>query len=206
MKTDQFIKLLAQDSGTRVPDSSAMLLRWLPIGALAALAAFLVVLGVRSDLSAATYATTIKLSLGGLLAVTAGLGAMALARPDAPVARHAAPAGAAAIFLAALLIVDRSWLTMAAGTPQTIIKCLTVIPLLAAPPLAAFIMALRQGAVVRPALAGALAGLASAGLAILAYGLNCYEDSPLFIALWYGSAAAIMAGIGAVAGRRALAW
>jgi hypothetical protein len=206
MKTDQFITLLSQDAGTRVPDSRAALLRWLPLGVLASLIAFLTILGIRQDLSSAVQATAVKLSFGVLLAATAGLGAIALSRPDAPGMRHALPAGAAALFLALVLVFDRSWMGLSAGTPPTILKCLIAIPLLAALPLAAFLAALRQGAVVQPALAGALAGLASAGIAILSYGLNCYEDSPLFIALWYGAAAMITAAIGAAAARKVLVW
>ena len=59
---------------------------------------------------------------------------------------------------------------------------------------------------MRPRLAGAVAGLASAGLAASLYALYCPDDSPLFVATWYTLAAAITAGVGAIAGKRWLRW
>ena len=83
---------------------------------------------------------------------------------------------------------------------------LTLIPLLALPPLAALIYALREGAPANPALSGALAGAASAGLSAMIYATNCTDDSPLFVASWYPIATLVVMGIGALAGRRFLAW
>ena len=80
--------------------------------------------------------------------------------------------------------------------------CLSVIPLLALPILAAALLALRQGAPSRPALAGAVAGLLSAGLAATLYAAHCIDDSPLFVATWYTLATALVAAIGALAGAR----
>lgn len=206
MKTDHLITLLAQDVATHIPDSRSALMQSLPVGMLMTIAVFLAVLGIRPDIATAVQATGVKLTFGGLLAVTAGYGAMALVRPDSPGARHALPVGIAVLFLCGVMFIDRSWAESAAGAPVSILKCLVAVPLLAMFPLAAFLVALRRGAVASPALAGGLAGFASAGLAILAYGLNCNEDSPLFIMMWYGLAAAITAAAGAIAGRRTLVW
>jgi hypothetical protein len=63
---------------------------------------------------------------------------------------------------------------------------------------------LRRGAPSNPALAGALAGLLSAGLAATLYAAHCTDDSPLFVATWYTLATAAVAGIGALAGARLL--
>ena len=87
-----------------------------------------------------------------------------------------------------------------------IVTCLTLVPALAALPLIACLTILRRGATSEPMAAGALAGLASAGLAILAYGLFCNEDSPLFIATWYSLAALIVGLAGAALGRAMLRW
>ena len=63
--------------------------------------------------------------------------------------------------------------------------CTTMIPMMAAPILAALIIAMREGAPLHPALTGALAGAASAGAAALLYASHCPDDSPLFVATWY---------------------
>ena len=55
-------------------------------------------------------------------------------------------------------------------------------------------------------LTGALAGAASAGVAALLYASHCPDDSPLFVATWYPLATLICMGVGALAGRRFLAW
>jgi hypothetical protein len=72
------------------------------------------------------------------------------------------------------------------------------------PLLAAALIGLRHGAPSRPAVAGALAGLSSAGLAATLYAAHCTDDSPLFVATWYTTAAALVAAIGALAGSRVL--
>jgi hypothetical protein len=82
--------------------------------------------------------------------------------------------------------------------------CLTAIPVMSLPLLAAALIGLRHGAPSRPAVAGALAGLSSAGLAATLYASHCTDDSPLFVATWYTIAAALVAAIGALAGSRVL--
>jgi hypothetical protein len=82
--------------------------------------------------------------------------------------------------------------------------CLVAIPALSLPLLAAALVALRHGAPTRPALAGAVAGLLSAGLAATLYAAHCPDDSPLFVATWYTLAAALVAAFGALAGVRLL--
>ena len=84
--------------------------------------------------------------------------------------------------------------------------CMRMIPLLAAPMLAALIVALRAGAPLHPALTGALAGAASAGVAALLYASHCPDDLPLFVATWYPLATLICAAVGALAGRWFLEW
>jgi hypothetical protein len=80
--------------------------------------------------------------------------------------------------------------------------CLSAIPVLSLPILAATLLALRHGAPAQPALAGALAGLLSAGLAATLYAAHCVDDSPLFVATWYTLATAMVTAIGALAGAR----
>jgi hypothetical protein len=82
--------------------------------------------------------------------------------------------------------------------------CLTAIPLMSLPLLAAALFGLRQGAPTRPAIAGAIAGLASAGLAATLYASHCTDDSPLFVATWYSIATVLVTAIGALLGSRVL--
>jgi hypothetical protein len=76
--------------------------------------------------------------------------------------------------------------------------------LLSLPLLAAALIALRRGAPSRPAVAGAFAGVLSAGLAATLYASHCTDDSPMFVATWYTIAIAFVAAIGALAGSRVL--
>jgi hypothetical protein len=81
-----------------------------------------------------------------------------------------------------------------------------MIPVMAAPILAALIVAMRAGAPMHPGWTGALAGAASAGIASFLYASHCPDDSPLFVATWYPIATLVCAAVGALAGRRFLAW
>ena len=82
--------------------------------------------------------------------------------------------------------------------------CMTAIPALSLPILAGALIGLRHGAPARPAVAGAIAGLLSAGLAATLYASHCTDDSPLFVATWYTIATALVTAIGALAGAKLL--
>jgi hypothetical protein len=82
--------------------------------------------------------------------------------------------------------------------------CMSGIPLISLPLLAAALIGLRHGAPTRPALAGAIAGLVSSGLAATLYAAHCTDDSPLFVATWYTLATALVSVVGALAGRKVL--
>jgi hypothetical protein len=208
VKTSDLIGLLVRDLDTPPAAPARMLWRWLPLASLTAGGLFLAALGLRPDISnpAATYPTAFKLGLGALLAAIAGAGAFRLVRPEAALSWSLLAVAPSAALIAVVLASDTSWMAHPAPRWTSVLRCVTLIPVMALLPLAAFLHAMSAGAVVRPEFAGALAGLASAGLAILAYGLNCTEDSPLFVGLWYSLAAVLTAGIGAVAARRALVW
>jgi hypothetical protein len=211
MRTDDVINLLVQDLPTPAGAAGATLGRWLPLTALAAGGSFLAVLGVRDDLVAEGLApTAMKLALGALLAFGATVGAIKLARPEmAPAAamKWLAPAG---LFLAVMVMADFAVARLDGWTVRLfgkgVLSCLTLIPTLAALPLVASLLALRYGATTAPAAAGTCAGVASAGLAILAYGLFCTEDSPLFVATWYTLAVGLVGLAGAGLGRVVLRW
>jgi hypothetical protein len=81
---------------------------------------------------------------------------------------------------------------------------MTAVPLMSLPLLAASLIGLRHGAPARPAVAGAMAGLLSAGLAATLYASHCTDDSPLFVATWYSISTALVTALGALIGSRVL--
>ena len=110
-----------------------------------------------------------------------------------------------AALLAELMLVPRSeWMLRLAGVHWYV--CVTNMVLLALPMLAALLFGLRLGAPTRPALAGAAAGLFAGALSASLYIAHCPDDSPLFVAAWFALAIAIVAGVGALAGRWLLRW
>jgi hypothetical protein len=86
------------------------------------------------------------------------------------------------------------------------LACLGLIPLLSLPVLVAALAGLRHGAPAHPARAGAVAGLFAGGLGATLYAMHCVDDSPLFVAAWYGLGIAAVAGLGAALGARLLRW
>ncbi len=57
-----------------------------------------------------------------------------------------------------------------------------------------------------PRAASALPELMAGGLGAAFYAAHCPDDSPLFVAVWYTLAIALVTGLGALAGRRLLRW
>jgi hypothetical protein len=51
-----------------------------------------------------------------------------------------------------------------------------------------------------------VAGVAAAGLAAALYALQCTDDLPLFVAVWYSLAIVIVSLLGAAAVPRLLRW
>ncbi len=211
MRTDDMLDLLVQDLPNQPKPVRTILLRWWPAAAALAGVGFLALTGVRPDLVAAGLAPTLlKLMLGALIALTAIAGALDLSRPEVQAPAASKWLLAVVGFLGLIVATDLlrhgldGWWARLFG--KGIVTCLTLVPALAALPLVASLTILRRGATTEPMAAGALAGLASAGLAILAYGLFCNEDSPLFVATWYSLAALIVGLAGAALGRAMLRW
>ena len=86
------------------------------------------------------------------------------------------------------------------------LACLALVPLLSLVPLGAILMALRYGAPSDPRLAGAAAGLLAGGIGATFYATHCVDDSPLFVATWYGLSITVVAMVGAALGARILKW
>ena len=96
------------------------------------------------------------------------------------------------------------WASRLVGSNAMI--CLPAIPLLSVAPLAAVLAILRRGAPASPVMAGAAAGLLAAASGAALYAFHCFDDSPLFVATWYTTAAIPVVLIGAAAGKRLLRW
>lgn len=211
MKTEELVSVLAADSRpARRPVGRSVLISIL-IGSLLSIAIFAFAMGIRHDFveATATWRFQAKLILVTLALILAMVDCVRLARPvPAALASRASLLipivlfGAVGIELASVPIDQ--WSSRAIGTNAVL--CLLVIPLLSAGPLATALVAMRSGAPASPALAGASAGRLAAALAAGLYSLNCFDDSPLFVATWYTLATVPVMALGGMIGAHALKW
>jgi hypothetical protein len=211
VKTADLIDVLAQDAPVRwrLPGRLGMAFA---VGALIAVAVFASGVHLRPDLAAASH--TVRVQFKFLFAATLLSGAAGavtrVGRPDAPPGPWTFVLAAAPILLGLAVIAELlgtpapSWMTRLVG--QNAVYCLTLIPALALGPLACLLIALRDGAPTQPGRAGAAAGLAASGIAVVLYASHCPDDSPLFVAVWYSSAITMVVAAGYFAGGRLLKW
>jgi hypothetical protein len=212
VRTSEFIAALTADPipapirlGRRVAVALA-------IGFAGSVTLYWLMLGPRPDVAAAseTMRFWMKFVDSFAFALPSLLLTLRLVRPDAEPRALALWLIAPFILLAAgvvaelLLVPQSAWMSRLMGANA--MHCTVTIPILAAPVLAALIVALRAGATLHPDLTGAMAGAAAAGVGALVYASSCPDDSPLFVATWYPLATLICMGVGALAGRRFLAW
>ncbi|HTB01082.1 MAG TPA: DUF1109 domain-containing protein [Bradyrhizobium sp.] len=209
METDQLIRTLAADDHRARPVGLVLALSLLA-AAPVSLAIFFLGLGVRPDVMTAMHNPffDLKFAVTLALAISAIVLSLHLARPEASLRGWAwlllIPAGLLVGGIASEMMLPQRlpMITRLVGSNSRI--CMTAIPLMSLPLLAAALLGLRHGAPARPALAGALAGLLSAGLAATLYASHCTDDSPLFVATWYTIGTALITAIGALAGSRML--
>ncbi len=211
MKTEQLLEALVADQTSRRQPIARSLVRALALGMGLSLLFFLVELGVRADIAAAleTWRFDLKV-VTVLLALVLAIGVcLDCLRPDAPPHPLRRLLLLLAVVLTAiaveLVVVPLSgWKGRLVGTNSLI--CLSMVPVLSLAPLAAILAVLRRGAPASPTLAGAAAGLLAAACGAALYAFHCFDDSPLFVATWYGLAAVPVVAIGAIAGNRLLRW
>jgi len=110
------------------------------------------------------------------------------------------------LFILVGAVFDRSGFPLLGAHTLSVPTCVGAIILASLPALAVMLAAMRLGIPTRPGWAGGMAGILAGSLGALAYTLACINDGAAFVALWYSLAIAIMAAIGATAGRRVLAW
>jgi hypothetical protein len=213
MKTDELISLMAASDR---PVDTGWLGRttWLAalLATVATVGLVLLTLGARHDL-AATWASgpVLTKALFGASVATIALAAFQKSlrpglKPRKGFALVAVPVLAVAIWAAVTLMnaAPEQWTAMTFGRSWR--ACLIAIPLYALVPFALLLALARQGAPVDQRFSGASAGLASAGLATIAYSVHCPEDTIPFIASWYPLAMAAMAGFGAWIFPRLVRW
>jgi hypothetical protein len=212
METNHLITALAADLPTRPPQVSRTIAVDLAWSAPISIALFALLLGVRPDFVASfgdprvvfKFLFTLMLGASGLWL------AMRVSRPGtAP-----GPARLALMATGLILLVgvglelaalpSGAWRSNLMGT--NLVPCLLSIPMLAAAPLAALMLALRAGAPDHPAIAGAAAGLLAGAIGATLYASHCDNDSPLFVAVWYGVGIAAVTLVGSLVGSRLLRW
>jgi hypothetical protein len=213
MKTDDLISAIVEDDkASPRPSVAGRVSVALTFGGLVAAALFAIVLGIRPDIGSAIQTWRFLAKLAVVLACFASAlwSTAQLARPDADHRKVIAVLAVAPALLALavgselMASTAATWPARAIGSNSPI--CLMAIPLLSAATLAALLVAMRAGAARSPRTAGAVAGLLSAALAASLYAVHCVDDSPLFVALWYTPAAAMVVLLGATVGSRALRW
>lgn len=210
MKTEQLIRTLAADNAHRARPVGLVLALALLAAAPVAVAMFLAGLGVRPDVMTAMHNPFFNLKFVETLAlaVSAIVVSLHLSRPEASVKGWGwlllIPVGILAGGVAVEMMMPQKvpMMTRLIGSNSRV--CLTAIPLMSLPLLAAALIGLRHGAPTRPAIAGAIAGLLSAGLAATLYASHCTDDSPLFVVTWYTIATALVAAVGALVGSKVL--
>jgi hypothetical protein len=210
METDQLIRTLAADNAYRARPIGFVLALALLSAAPVSVAIFFAALGVRPDVMSAMHNPffDMKFAVTLALAISAITISLHLSRPEASLHRWGwlllIPVGILVAGIASEMMLPQRLPMMTRLVGSNSRLCMTVIPLMSLPLLAAALIGLRHGAPARPAVAGAIAGLLSAGLAATLYASHCTDDSPLFVATWYTIAAALVATIGALAGSRVL--
>jgi hypothetical protein len=213
MKTDDLIKALAADAPSVEPPIARTVAVAVGIGALLSLVVFLWMLGPRpgfmeSMVSSVRFAFKFVVTLS--IAIPALLLVRGLTRPDfKPGMQLWWLALGPALLVAGSMI--EMWVLPADEWHAKMIGhnsfyCLTVIPLLSLAPFATILYALKAGAPTKPAVAGAVGGILSAGIAATLYASHCTDDSPLFVSAWYPVGFVLMAALGALIGSRFLRW
>ena len=210
METDQLIRTLAADNAHRARPVGFVLALALIAAAPLSVAIFFAGLGVRPDVMTAMRNPffDLKFAVTLALAIPAIAISLHLSRPEASLHGWAwlllIPAGLLVAGISGEMMLPQRlpMMTRLIGSNSRV--CMTAIPLMSLPLLAAALIGLRHGAPTRPAVTGAIAGLLSAGLAATLYASHCIDDSPLFVATWYTIATALVTAIGALAGARVL--
>ncbi|HEX4860163.1 MAG TPA: DUF1109 domain-containing protein [Rhizomicrobium sp.] len=213
MKTDALIDTLSERAA---PVSAGRAARVLALcaggGALVSIAAMLLWLGIRPDITdaMATSAYWMKFFYTLLFTVFGFWTIERLARPGTSSRRQmileALPfAGVALLALVRLALVPAQMrMPMMMGHSSHV--CPWRIAILALPVFAGTFWSLRKLAPTRPAISGLAAGLAAGALGAFIYAFHCDESAAAFVALWYTLGIGLVGLVGALLGRLLLRW
>src|SRR6516225_3433803 len=210
MDTDQLIRTLAADNSHHARPVGFVLALALLAAAPVSLLMFITELGVRPDVMSAMHNPffDLKFAITLALASAAITVALHLSRPEASLRGWLwllmIPVGLLVAGISGEMMMPQRLPMMVRLVGNNSKVCMTAVPLMALPLLVAALIGLRHGAPTRPAIAGAMAGLLSAGLAATLYASHCEDDSPLFVATWYTIATAMVTAVGALLGSRVL--
>ena len=208
-ETERLIQNLAGQAGTR---QGAISFDWSFLAAAAlslaaAVTMVFVLIGVRPDLLAAVQRSPFHFKVASTLS---------LACVGYFIAQRAARPGGTALTLIALVpsmlllavggATDTSGLPLMGTYDVSAPLCVGSILMVSVPALWMILAVLRTGAPTHLGFAGAAAGLLAGALGAAAYTLACTNDGRPFVAIWYTLAILMMTSLGAVIGRRALAW
>ncbi len=213
MKTDDLIKALAADAKSVAPPIARTLAIALAAGTALSVAWFLWKLGMRGNFADSMmhswrFAYKFVVTLG--IAVPAFFLIRNLTRPDFEPGQRLWWLGLGPALIAIGILLEMASFPADAWRAQMMghnsVFWLIVIPLLSLAPFAGLLYALKAGAPANPPIAGAVAGLLSAGIAATLYASHCPDDSPMFVAAWYSVGFVLMTGLGAAIGSRFLRW
>jgi hypothetical protein len=210
MDTDQLIRTLAADNAQRALPVGIILLLALMAATPVSTAMLLLGLGIRPDIMVAMRNPffDLKFVVTMALAISAATVSLHLSRPEASLQGWGwlliAPVVVVAGGIVSEMMLPQRLPMLTRLVGHNSMVCMSAIPALSLPILTAAMIGLRHGAPARPAVAGAIAGLLSAGAAATLYASHCTDDSPLFVATWYTIATGMVAGLGALIGRRVL--
>jgi hypothetical protein len=212
MDTGELIKVLAADA--KLPRTSLPLIWWRAASLATVLAAivFYATVGPRPDIAAAvgTFRVLFKFALMLTLADTAFGALRTFSRPEGSWRRALSPLAVVPALLIAAVVLElmsvprETWSERAMGASN--VYCTILIMMIGIGPLSLFLLALRHGAPTSPRISGAVAGLLAGGISATIYALHCTDDSPLFVAVWYGMALAGLAVLGSIAAPRLARW
>lgn len=131
-------------------------------------------------------------------------------RPEASVGRWLYGAAASLAILPLLALVTLFNLPMdhrfSIIKGQSLVQRVVTIPSLAIGVLLAQFIAMRQGGVTQPILAGVLARVTAVALSAMIYAMICAYDSPGFNGFWFAIWVIISTAIGGLSGCYALRW
>ncbi len=212
MKTDDLIAAMAADLPTRPTSPRRALGLAILVSMPITFGLLFYALGVRGDIASAMHTVRFDFKLAFLVAL--GLAALwltgRLLRPGTKArgAKTAVVAVACAMALAIVLeflsVPSNEWMAHLWG--NMVLQCVTYIPMMAAGPLIAILVAMRAGAPDNTTAAGAAGGLLAGAMGAAFYAPHCPNDSPFYVAAWYLMGIAAVVVVGALAGRQVLKW